>query len=83
MSLCIFRLSVEPSAVLKLLEQYGCPNAGALKNDFSLPSFSLHYDNHFKLAFKRMFWSLMMHVISRLFNKFLFICIQPAPLQQL
>ena len=39
---CIFVLSVKRSAILKLLERYGCSNIFAPKNDFSLFSFSLN-----------------------------------------
>ena len=37
---CIIVISVKPIATLKLLEQYGCPNTCARKNDFSQSSFS-------------------------------------------
>ena len=37
---CIFVLSIKPSAALKLLEQFGCPNTYVPKNDFCVSPFN-------------------------------------------
>ena len=43
------------------------------KNDYSQYPFSLNLDNYSKLAFESMFWIFMIHVISCLFNKALYL----------